>query len=156
MAARPCLRGVCALLVGSAILSAMAPSAASKDIWIEVRSPHFTVISNAGDKEARKLADQFEQFREVFHNSFPKLRVDLGKPLIIFAVKNEESLKAFIPAYWESKGLAHPAGIYIPGEERHYVAVRTDMASENPYQVVYHEYTHAIMNLQFSGPAGVA
>ena len=67
----------------------MAPSAASKESWIEVHSPHFTVISNAGDKQARKLADQFEQFREMFHNSFPKLRVDLGKPLIISAVKTK-------------------------------------------------------------------
>jgi tetratricopeptide (TPR) repeat protein len=126
-------------------------AAASKDTWIEVRSPNFTVISNAGEKEARKIADQFEQFREVFHNSFPKLRVDLGKPLIIFAVKNEDSLKALLPAYWEVKGHAHPAGLYAPGEERHFVAVRTNTEGDNPYEVVYHEYTHAIMNLNFRG-----
>jgi Tfp pilus assembly protein PilF len=128
-----------------------SPGADSKDNWIEVRSPNFTVISNAGDKEARKMADQFEQFREVFHNSFPQLRVDLGKPLIIFAVKNEDSLKTLIPAYWESKGRVHPDGIYVPGEDRHYVAVRTDVETANPYQIVYHEYTHAIMNLNFRG-----
>ena len=126
-------------------------TSASKDTWIEVRSPNFTVISNAGEKEARKIADQFEQFREVFHNSFPKLRVDLGKPLIIFAVKNEDSLKTLLPAYWELKGHAHPAGLYAPGEDRHFVALRTNLETENPYQVVYHEYTHAIMNLNFRG-----
>ncbi len=95
------------------------------------------------------MADQFEQFREVFHTTFPIWRVDLGKPLIIFALKNEESLKTLIPAYWEGKGRAHPAGLYMPGEERHYVAVRTDVETDNPYQIVYHEYTHAIMNLNF-------
>lgn len=107
------------------------------------------VISNAGEKEARKVTDQFEQFREVFHNSFPGLRVDLGKPLIIFAVKNEDSLKLLLPGYWESKGRAHPAGLYAPGEERHFVALRTNVEADNPYQIVYHEYTHAIMNLNF-------
>lgn len=122
---------------------------ATKDAWIEVRSPHFTVISNAGDKEARKIADQFEEFREVFHSSFPKLRVDLGKPLVIFAAKNEDSLKALIPEFWEAKGRAHPSGLYVPGEDRHFVAVRTNLESGNPYQVVYHEYTHAILNLNF-------
>lgn len=95
------------------------------------------------------MADQFEQFREVFHTTFPKWRLDLGKPLIIFAVKNEDSLKALIPAYWEGKGRAHPAGLYMPGEERHYVALRTDVETDNPYQIVYHEYTHAIMKLNF-------
>ncbi len=129
----------------------VAGSAAAKDTWIEVQSPHFKVVSNAGENEARKIADQFEQFREVFHNSFPKLRVDLGKPLVIFAVKNEDTLKVLLPAFWEVKGRMHPAGIFAPGEARHYVAVRTNIESENPYEVVYHEYTHAIMNLNFQG-----
>lgn len=136
--------------ISTLLLTSTLPQAAfAKDTWIEVRSPHFTVISNGGEKEARKMADQFEQFREVFHATFPKWRVDLGKPLTIFAVKNEDSLKTLIPAYWEGKGRAHPAGLYMPGEERHYVAVRTDVETDNPYQIVYHEYTHAIMNLNF-------
>ena len=126
-----------------------APMAKPKDTWVEVRSPNFTVISNGGEKEARKVADQFEQFREMFHQSFPTLRVDLGKPLIIFAVKNEDSLKVLLPAYWEVKGRAHPAGFYIGGEDLVYVALQTDVQTENPYQIVYHEYTHAIINLNF-------
>ena len=126
-------------------------AAAAKDAWIEVQSPHFKVVSNAGENEARKIADQFEQFREVFHNSFPKLRVDLGKPLVIFAVKNEDTLKLLLPAYWEVKGRMHPAGLFAPGEARHYVALRTNIDVDNPYHVVYHEYTHAIMNLNFQG-----
>jgi Tfp pilus assembly protein PilF len=151
MPLRQRLRSVFCCIFAFLLLSFLPVTATFKDTWIEVRSPNFQVISNAGDKEARKLADQFEQFREVFHTTFPQLRVDLGKPLIIFAVKNEDSLKALIPAYWESKGHLRPAGIYAPGEERHYVAVRTDVATENPYEIVYHEYTHAIMNLNFRG-----
>jgi len=116
---------------------------------VEVRSPHFTVICNGGEKEARRTADQFEQFREVFHVSFPSLRLDLGRPLIIFAVKNEDSLKGLLPGYWEVKGHAHPAGIYVSGEEREFVAVRTNIEGENPYEVVYHEYAHAMLNHNF-------
>jgi len=137
---------LCALLC--ALLGAVLPCHA-KDSWVEVRSPHFRVISNAGEKEARRTADQFEQFREVFHSSFPTLRLDLGRPLIIFAVRNEDSLKALLPSYWEVKGHAHPAGIYASGEERDFVAVRTNIEGDNPYEVVYHEYAHAILNLNF-------
>ncbi|HXY00587.1 MAG TPA: DUF1570 domain-containing protein [Candidatus Limnocylindrales bacterium] len=122
---------------------------AGKDAWIEVRSPNFTVISNAGEKEARKIADQFEQFREMFHSSFKAMRVDLGKPLIIFAARDENALKQLLPSYWEAKGRVHPGGIYAQGEDRHFVALRTDIVGENPYEVVYHEYTHAILNLNF-------
>jgi Tfp pilus assembly protein PilF len=123
--------------------------AARNDTWVEVRSPDFTVISNAGEKEARKIADQFEQIREVFQNAFPKMRVDLGKPVIILAVKNEDSMKALLPAFWEVKGHMHPAGWYQPAEEKHFVVVRTDIEGPNPYAVVYHEYTHALMNINF-------
>ena len=151
MLRRPYHNWVGSWLLISLFLGSASAVAASKDPWIEVRSPNFTVVSNAGEKEARKIADQFEQFREVFHSSFPKLRVDLGKPLTIFAVKNEDSLKVLLPGYWEVKGRVHPAGIYAPGEEQHFVAVRTNIESNNPYQVVYHEYTHAIMDLNFRG-----
>jgi Tfp pilus assembly protein PilF len=144
---------VAPVFAATLLLALVCPSVrgATGDTWIEVQSPHFTVISNAGDKEARKIADQFEQFREVFHNSFPKLRVDLGKPLIIFAVKNEDGLKLLLPEFWEVKGRAHPAGLYVAGEDRHFVAVRTNIDGDNPYEVVYHEYTHAILNLNFQG-----
>ena len=151
MPARSPLRQIPLVVSGLLLLGALPSALGAKDAWVAVRSPNFTVISNAGEKEARKVADQFEQFREVFHTTFPKLRVDLGKPLIIFAVKNEDSLKVLLPAYWEQKGRMHPQGIYVPGEERHFVALQTDVQTENPYQIVYHEYTHAILNLNFRG-----
>jgi len=48
-----------------ALASPLIPVRASAaENWIEVRSPHFTVDSNAGEKEARKIADQFEQIRQ--------------------------------------------------------------------------------------------
>jgi tetratricopeptide (TPR) repeat protein len=123
----------------------------SKDNWVEVTTPNFRIVSNSGEGQARKLAVQFEQFREMFHNAFPQFRVDLGKPLVILAVKNEDSLKILLPAYWETRGRIHPAGYFMPGEAQHFVAVRTDIEGDNPYEVVYHEYTHAIMNLNVQG-----
>ncbi|MBZ5701275.1 MAG: tetratricopeptide repeat protein [Acidobacteriia bacterium] len=119
------------------------------EIWIEVRTPHFLVSSNAGEKQARRVANQFEQIRAVFQAAFPKLRVDPGQPVLILAAKNENSLKALLPAFWEVKGSVHPAGIYTAGPEKHYVALRVDVSGENPYHTIYHEYTHALLNLNF-------
>ena len=58
--------------------------------WIEVRSPHFVVASNAGEKEARRIADQFEQIRALFHTAFPNLRVDPSEPVLILAAKKRK------------------------------------------------------------------
>src|SRR5271165_1457704 len=80
------------------------PADDAKDVWLEVRSPHFVVASNAGEKQARQVAQQFEEIRGVFQTAFPKLRLDPGKPIIILAAKNENSMKALIPGFYEQKG----------------------------------------------------
>src|SRR3974390_1377562 len=143
---RRCILLACAPLV---LFASSSRAAFAKETWVEARSPHFTVISNAGDKEAGRIADQFEQFREVFRSAFPNLRLDLGCPLIIFGLKNEDSLKALGRGDGEGKARGNPAGIYVSGEERHFVALRTNTEGENPYEIIYHEYAHAILNLNF-------
>lgn len=124
-------------------------SSDSTDSWLEVRSPNFVVCSNAGEKKARQVAREFETIRSAYHQALPKLRQDLGKPIVILAVKNETSMKALLPGYWEQRGHVRPSGIYVHGEEKHYVALRTDAPGENPYHTVYHEYTHALMHVNF-------
>jgi tetratricopeptide (TPR) repeat protein len=142
-------------LLTLAVLSLASPAAINandaNEVWVEVRSPNFVVSSNAGEKQARHVAQQFEEIRGVFHAAFPKLRLDPGKPILILAAKNENTMKALLPGYWEQKGHVHPGGMYIPGEEKHYVALRLDSESENPFHALYHEYTHALIHLNFTG-----
>jgi Flp pilus assembly protein TadD len=119
--------------------------------WIEVRSPHFVVASNAGERDARRIADQFEQIRALFHMAFANLRVDPGQPVLILAAKNENTMKLLLPEDWEVKGHVHPAGLYQQGEDKHYVILRLDSEGANPFHALYHEYTHALLHLNFSG-----
>src|SRR6266849_1149516 len=134
------------LLPCSGAISASDPNQG----WIEVRSPHFVVSSNAGEKEARRVADQFEQIRALFHAAFPNLRVDPAEPVLILAAKNESTMKLLLPEEWEVKGHVHPAGLYQQGEDRHYVVLRLHSEGENPFHALYHEYTHALLHLNFS------
>src|SRR6266446_1968839 len=127
----------------------LSHSAVAADNWIEVRSPHFTVQTNAGEKEARRVADQFEQIRNMFHSAFSSMRVDPGQPIVIVAAKNENTLKLFLPEEWEAKGHIHHAGLYQPGEDKDYVVMRLDSEGENPFHTLYHEYTHALLRLNF-------
>jgi tetratricopeptide (TPR) repeat protein len=119
--------------------------------WIEVRSAHFVVSTNAGEKEARRIADQFEQIRALFHAAFANLRVDPEQPVLILAAKNENTMKMLLPEDWEVKGHVHPAGLYQQGEDKHYVVLQLDSAGANPFHALYHEYTHALLHLNFSG-----
>jgi tetratricopeptide (TPR) repeat protein len=121
------------------------------DGWVEVRSAHFVVSSNAGDREARRIADQFEQIRALFHAAFANLRVDPAQPVLILAAKNENTMKMLLPEDWEVKGHVHPAGLYQQGEDKHYVILRVDSEGANPFHALYHEYTHALLHLNFTG-----
>jgi Flp pilus assembly protein TadD len=127
----------------------LIPTAAA-DNWIEVRSPHFTVQSNASEKEARKVADQFEQIRNMFHSAFASLRVDPPQPILIVAAKNENTIKLSLPEEWEVKGHIHHAGMYQPAKDKDYVVLRLDTAGDNPFHTLYHEYTHALLRVNFS------
>jgi len=132
------------------VLFLLPVSAVAADNWIEVRSPHFIVNSNAGEKEARKVADQFEQIRRMFQSAFSTLRVDPAQPIIIVAAKNENTIKLFLPEEWEVKGHIHHTGMYQPGQDKDYVVLRVDSEGDNPFHTLYHEYTHALLRLNFS------
>jgi len=137
-------------------LDAAVPMFASNNSgqnWIEVSSPHFSVISNAGAKEGARVAAQFEQIRAVFQTAFPHIRADSGKPTIIFALKNEDSLKLFLPSYGLNNKEKHLAGLYHPGTSKNYALVRTDITGSgaNPYHSLYHEYTHSLLRVNFRG-----
>ncbi len=121
--------------------------------WIEVQSPHFIVLSNAGEKEGRRVAAQFENMRALFHTVFPKARVDAGKPTIVFALRNEDSLKLFLPAYGTNPNAKKLAGLFLARTDMNFALVRTDVAttSANEFHTLYHEYTHSIVRMNFRG-----
>lgn len=114
--------------------------------WIEVRSPHFLVATNSSEKQARRLADQFERMRSVFQVLFPKLQIDPGAPIIILAVNGEKEFRALEPEVYLAKGQLKLGGLFLRTEDKNYILVRLDAEGEHPYSVVYHEYTHLLLS----------
>lgn len=143
------------ILLVLALCIVKVPSAYAGDPnenWVEVRSPHFTVLSNAGERNGRHVAAQFENIRALFQAAFPKARIDAGKPTIAFALKNENSLKLLLPSYGLNNKEKHIGGLYHMGPDKNFALVRTDITeSESNYHALYHEYTHAFLHLNFRG-----
>lgn len=132
-----------AILILSAALA--APSfAARQEKWFEARSQNFVVVCNAGDKQARKTAVQFEQIRAVFRKYLPIAGNHPSPVITIMAVKDEGSLRELIPEFWATKGHTHPAGIYFQGLGQAELAVQLDAEGSNPYATIYHEYYHSL------------
>src|SRR5215469_4045035 len=115
---------LCVLDLLCAIVASRA-LAAKRENWVEVRSPNFIVVSNAGEKQARKTAIQFEQIHTLFREW---LAVAHGRPspvITIFAVKDEKSLGELLPEYW-TKGHMHPAGVFTSAMNQYYAAVNLE------------------------------
>jgi tetratricopeptide (TPR) repeat protein len=124
-------------------LPVMPAGGAKHDNWIEVRSPNFIVVSNAGEKQARKAAQQFEQIRSVFRDSLAVAKEHPTPQITIFAVKDEKSLSELLPDYW-TKGHSRVTGYFSYRMDQYYIAVNLDAQGDNPFKTVYHEYYHSL------------
>lgn len=127
------------------LASTASPARDKVENWIEVRSPHFVVATDSNERQARRIADQFERMRSVFHVLLPKLEIDPGSPIIVLAVKNEKDFRALEPEAYLAKGQLKLGGLFLTGADKNYVLMRLDAEGEHPYAVIYHEYTHLLM-----------
>src|ERR1700729_4165004 len=118
---------------------------AKTDTWIQISSPHFVVVTNANEKQGRRVADEFERMRSVFHAAFPKAQVDPGTPIIILAIKDENNFKALEPTAYLAKGSLKLGGLFLRTADKNYVLMRLDAEGDHPYSVIYHEYTHLLV-----------
>jgi TPR repeat protein len=121
--------------------------------WLEVKSAHFTVITNSGEKDGRRVAWQFEQIRGALLQLWPWAKIDSGRPFVIFAVKDEATLKSLGPQFWEGKRF-RPTSFWVAGRDRQWIALRTDIPlpkeiGENPYQEAYWCYASSVFERSF-------
>ncbi|HVR23395.1 MAG TPA: hypothetical protein VMU26_08730, partial [Candidatus Polarisedimenticolia bacterium] len=124
------------------------PSAfAGEPQWTEIRSPHFSVVTDAGEKRGREVAMRFEQMRAVFGALMTKANINLPIPLQIVAFRNGKELRQFSPLF-KGKPI-ELAGLFQQGSDRSFILL--DMAVENPWTVVFHEYAHQLMNGNLQG-----
>ena len=114
--------------------------------WIEVVSPHFVVATDSSEKQARRVADQFERMRSVFHKLFPAVQIDPDSPIIVLALKDEQGFRALEPEAYLAKGQIKLGGLFLRAQDKNYVLMRLDAEGEHPYSVVYHEYTHLLLS----------
>jgi len=117
-------------------------SFAGEPQWVEVRSPNFSVITDAGDKRGRDVALHFEQMRSVFGTLMTKAHVNLSVPLQIVAFRSCKEMRQVAPMF--NGKPTELAGLFQGGEDRSFIML--DMSVDNPWSVVFHEYAHQLMD----------
>lgn len=121
-------------------------SSAGEKPWIEVKSPHFRVLTDSGAGDARLVAKEFEDFRALMTILYPNFRLESGAPLVIFAAKDEETAKALLPNLWKIKGEKY-ASYYSHSWEKQFAMVRLDTWGRGAQPAAFYDYAQMLLSL---------
>ncbi|MBS1811015.1 MAG: tetratricopeptide repeat protein [Acidobacteria bacterium] len=118
--------------------------ASAKDKWVKIKSKHFTLVGNASERDVRTVGTKLEQFRSVFSQLFPRVRVDSPVPITVIVFKSRNAYAPFMPGY--NGKTTEVAGYFQPGEDVNYITLTSDFGQNNPFSTIFHEFVHSLTN----------
>jgi tetratricopeptide (TPR) repeat protein len=125
-----------------------APAVTRQRNWVGLRSPNFTVLGDAGAGDIRRVAMRLEEFRDALSVLLPTAIQAASRPTTVVVFRNQRTFEPFQP---QCEGKAQSlAGYFIAGEAAHYIALTGE--GDDAFEVIYHEYVHAVMNAVVSSP----
>jgi Tfp pilus assembly protein PilF len=133
------------LLLQTTLLISPAVARDKAEDWLEVRTPHFVVVSNGNQKQTQVLIEQFERMRTLFQKAFPQSAAGGGPPITVIAVKSEKDFRALEPEAYLAKGQLKLGGYFLRAADNNFILVRLNAEGDHPYAIVYHEYTHFLL-----------
>ena len=122
---------------------------AAKDEWLQVRSKNFFLIGNASEKDIRKVGARLEEFRETFRLLFTRMNLISPIATIVVVFKSDSAYKPFKPKRADGKTDNFIAGYFQSGEDVNYITLSTEGEDEQTFSVIFHEYVHSIVNINF-------
>ena len=130
------------IVVGCLLVTVSGWARDNASPWVEVRSPHFSVVTDAGETEGRRIADRFERMRWVLQTMFPKSNVDPVAPILVIAVRNRSEFQRLEPEAYRARGQVQLGGLFLRNTDKNYILLQLGLAEEHPFSSIYHEYTH--------------
>lgn len=125
------------VFVGSSALGLPAPD----EKWIQIRTPHFLLCSNAKPKLAREFAWQLDRFWALLEGGVQDFR---STTVIVF--RDESS---FAPYKTKPSGTTQElAGVFLATREGDLIGMNGD-PSRHPLRIVFHEYIHSFLSRNF-------
>ncbi len=125
-------------LISIALLGGVA-GARGADEWIELRAPHFTVVSEASEAKTRAWAVEFELFRRGMMIVMP-VDQEAVEPVTLVFFRSERRLRPFKPV--ENGQAAKVSGFFARAPGRNILALSIEGARDDVREVIYHEGVH--------------
>ncbi len=110
--------------------------------WVEIKSPHFSVLTDGSERQGRDVALRFEQMRSVFSQLFVKSTASQPVPLQVIALRNDREISQYAPLY-QGKPV-RIVGFYLQNQDKNYILL--DLGANNLWETVFHEYSHCLLD----------
>jgi tetratricopeptide (TPR) repeat protein len=117
-----------------AALLLVCPLAAAND-WVRISSRNFEMYTNAGEKDARKTIEYFEQVRDFFMRT-KSSEVTTRLPVTIVGFRGPKDYKPYAAS-------ASAAAYYVGDENRDYIVMGS--VGEEDFPIATHEYMHLLV-----------
>lgn len=120
--------------------------------WVEIRTAHFIVASDGGEKMARRYGDEFESLVRVFQATMPNARVSTGIPIRILVARDGPSFARMAPEFpFDKRSVRQqPPGLIFFGSEKTYIGIRANGASGHfPRAEIYQNYARQVLRLSY-------
>jgi Flp pilus assembly protein TadD len=128
------------------LLSASLGGVTPAQEWTSVRSPHFVVSTDAGEKRSRELALRFEEMRHIFEKLLSNDKLNSPIPLQILGFRNSKGFGQVAPSK-NGKPAVGIVGVFQTGGDMNFIAL--DLSSESGFPIVFHEYAHYVLHANY-------
>jgi tetratricopeptide (TPR) repeat protein len=156
---RAAARLVATLLPALLLLPGSASPANAE--WLEVRTDHFTVITDGSERRARHIAWQFEQVRAAIRTTWPWAHKPLDRPVEIVAARDENTMRMLVPGMFSASGSDSIIVACLASRpDRHAIIMRGDFEQQdragtiNPYFASYSIFSTLALDNAFKGRMG--
>jgi hypothetical protein len=132
----------------SVMLAIPIKRAAAEHPWVQVQSPHFTIICNGSEKDGREAAVDLERMRVVLITALPSIRQDPNVPVIVFVTADENMFATLVPTYWQRPQGSRSNSSIQTGRDRNYIVMRVAFRMSSEYQLKF-DYAALIASINF-------
>jgi len=112
--------------------------------WIEARSPHLVVYTDAGPERGAEIVLRLERFRALFARLAPELELRSPVPTRILAFTDYDPWKTV-----RDGGGVRVLGQFLSGPDGNFITLAADPEKGDALGVIQHEYVHHLVRHNF-------
>src|SRR5438132_1045376 len=110
--------------------------------WIRVRSPHFILISSAGESRTREIAGELETLAAALSSLTPQFRVATDAPTRVFLFARPKESRGYFDMLLDRRD-SHVSGVFVSQKSGGSMLLN---ASSHDDRTPYHELVHYLIS----------